>query len=119
MNGHRERGAAGSLLTAAACLVVTATVLASSVLVQWFLLIRHAEQAAELAALAGVTAAVEGRAPCEAAVAAAARNDAEVWACTVRGTGRRVVVQVSISVSLEPRFPGGPAAIIRVATAGT
>lgn len=119
MNRRGERGAAGSVLVAGACLAVVSVFLAAGVLIQWFALIRDGEQAAELAALAAVAAAVEGESPCAAAAASGTRNGAAVSGCVVRGSGRHVVVEISVLVALEPSFPGGPREARRTATAGT
>ena len=76
-------------------------------------------QAAELAALAGAAAAVEGRSACDAAARAAERNDARVAECVVEAAGRSVVVEVTVATELSPAPPGGPLTVSRRATAGT
>ncbi|AQP43641.1 hypothetical protein [Tessaracoccus flavus] len=114
-----ERGSAGSVLLAA-MLTVIATVLLSGVLViSWFGAVRSADQVAELAALAGASAAVTGEDACRAAAATAGRNGFPVHACVVRGGGSHVVVEVTVAAELEGAFPGAPRRVLRVAAAGT
>ena len=114
-----ERGATGSMLAIGICLTLTTVFLVGAVLINWFTLARGAEQAAELAALAGASAAVQGEDPCGAAAAAARRNHAALAACEVRGSGAHVVVEVRISTPLRPTLPVGPSSLTRVATAGS
>lgn len=104
---------------AMACLGVTAAFAVASVLIQWFLVVRHAEHVAELAALAGAGAAIAGEPPCRAAEEAADRNGSPVISCVVRGEGRRVVVEIGVDAVLEPRLPGAPPTLRRTAAAGT
>lgn len=122
MNRPRnQRGSAGAVLVVGIGLSVVAVFYASVLLIAWFATARHAEQAAELAALAAVGAAVEGLDPCAAAHATAARNEAAVASCTVLGEGRHVVVEVSIVVTPEPSttLPGVPTQIRRSASAAS
>lgn len=114
-----ERGVAGGLLTLGICLAVLVVSLAATTVVAWVGQARHAQQAADLAALAGATAAVEGRSACDAAARAAARNDARVADCAVRTAGRSVVVEIAVSEDLAPSPPWGSVAVTRRATAGT
>lgn len=107
------------MLVAGLCLVLVSTFMAAAVLIQWFFIARRAEQSAELAALAAVSAAVSGRLPCRAAAEAAARNEADLAVCDVRGGGRSIVVEVGIRARLEPPLPGLPGELVRSATAGT
>ena len=96
-----DRGMAGGLLTVGVCLVVLVVSVAATTVVAWVAQVRHVQQAAELAALAGATAAVEGRAACDAAEGAARRNDARVAECRVTESGRAVVVQVTAEADLS------------------
>ncbi|MHA6512687.1 Rv3654c family TadE-like protein [Tessaracoccus sp. Z1128] len=114
-----QRGAAGSALVAGVCLVLVSVFMAGAVLIQWFYLARRAEHTAELAALAAVSATVEGSSACGAAGEAARRNHGTVTGCEVAVSGRAVVVQVTVGVPLEPRVPWGPSRLTRSATAGT
>lgn len=107
------------MLVVGICLAVTAVFLGAAVLINWFTQARAAEQAAELAALAAVSASVDGGAPCAAAAHTAARNGASVAGCEVRGEGRHVVVEVAVLARLSPQLPGAPTEVRRVATAGT
>lgn len=114
-----ERGSAGSLLLVGVCGAVFATILAGCLLIGWLAVARHAQQAAELAALAGVGAAVAGEDPCSAASVAAQRNDAEVAGCEVRGGAPHVVVEVEVAAELPDTIPGVPNSLTRRAAAGT
>ena len=112
-----ERGV-GTVLTLGLSLALIVLTGASAVLVGWFAAIRHAEQAAELAALAGSSAALAGADPCDAVEKTARENDASAQHCIVRGNVPDVVVEVGIIVALEPRVPGAPEKVVRFATAG-
>ncbi|MBK7822557.1 MAG: hypothetical protein IPJ61_16225 [Tessaracoccus sp.] len=114
-----ERGVAGGLLTLGMCLAVLVVSLTASTVVVWVGQARHAQQAADLAALAGATAAVEGGSACDAAAHAAERNDAWVANCAVKWAGRSVVVEIAVVEHLIPVPPWGPATVTRRATAGT
>ena len=57
-----------------------------------------AQGAADLAALAGATAQLAGREACSEATRSAARNGAEVTACTVAGDEVEVVVTVDVEI---------------------
>lgn len=113
-----ERGV-GTVLTAgiALCLVVVAG--GACLCIGWFSIIRQAERVAESAALAGASAAVDGRDPCQAAREAARRNNDRVSRCLVRGTAPDVVVEVGVIAQLRPEFDFMPSAIERRATAAT
>ncbi|MHA6508629.1 Rv3654c family TadE-like protein [Tessaracoccus sp. Y1736] len=99
--------------------MLVSTFMGAAVLIQWFFIARRAEHSAELAALAAVSAAVSGRLPCPAAEEAAARNQADLAVCHVRGEGRSIVVEVGIRAVLRPSLPGLPGELVRSATAGT
>lgn len=114
-----ERGSAGVLLVTGAAFAIAGVFFVACVFIGWFASIRKAESAAELAALAGVTASVGGEDPCAAAHDAASRNDATVAGCEVRGEGGNVVVEISVTTELTPRLWAGPKSIRRYATAGT
>ncbi len=114
-----QRGAAGSVLVAALCLILVSAFMVAAVLIQWFFIARRAEQVAEISALAAVGASVRGDSPCPAAADAAGRNAASVVGCDVRGSGRSVVVEVVVRAPLEPQLGWGPSEVLRAATAGT
>lgn len=114
-----QRGAAGSVLVAALCLILVSAFMVAAVLIQWFFIARRAEQVAEISALAAVGASVRGDSPCPAAADAAGRNAASVVGCDVRGSGRSVVVDVVVRAPLEPQLGWGPSEVLRAATAGT
>ncbi|GAA4890796.1 hypothetical protein GCM10025789_04240 [Tessaracoccus lubricantis] len=119
MRRRDERGSVGVLVSTGMCVALMAAFTVGAVLIAWFSAARQAEQAAELAALAAVSASVGGTDPCAAAGVAAGHNGVGVGGCEVRGGGRHVVVEVTVEVPLLPRFPGGPIALRRSATAGT
>lgn len=97
-----------------------ATVFHSSALViHWFAVARQAQQAAELAALAGAGAAVEGRTPCEAAASVAVRNEVRMVQCLIRGQGRSVVVEITVEERVTSVVPGAPDVVRRSATAAS
>ncbi|QXT62451.1 hypothetical protein [Tessaracoccus palaemonis] len=107
------------MLVVGACAGVLAVTLAACVLIGWFAVARKAQQTAELAALAGVSAAVRGGDSCLAAAATAGRNAATMTGCDVRGTAPWVVVEVEVSARLVGTIPGAPERVARRATAGT
>lgn len=74
---------------------------------------RSAQSAADLAALAGAAAVVEGTEPCQAATRVAVANDARLTACTV--TARVVTVEVTVA---GPRWLGQPHDLTARARAG-
>lgn len=94
-------------------------ILASCILIGWFGVSREAEQAAEMGALAGVSAAVGGGDACEGAATAVRRNGAELESCRVSGEGLRVVVEVAVTATLIGNLPGAPRTVTRRATAGS
>jgi secretion/DNA translocation related TadE-like protein len=116
---RRDERGAGTVLTIGIAAALFAVACAVAVLVGWFASIRHAEQVAELAALAGASAAVQGESPCEGAESAAGHNHTALTRCVVRGTGADVVVEVGVTVELVPTLRFGPERVERVATAGT
>ena len=67
----KDHGAAGSLLIVGVCLSAVLAFLASAVLIDWFAVARRAEQAAELAALAAISAELRGESGCLAAASTA------------------------------------------------
>ena len=87
IRGRDERGSAGGLLTVGICLVVLVMSLAATTIVVWVAQARHAQQAAELAALAGASAAVEGR----PAVAVVDQREVDLDVGGVLGVGRGAV----------------------------
>ncbi|HMR49590.1 MAG TPA: flp pilus-assembly TadE/G-like family protein [Arachnia sp.] len=114
-----ERGA-GSVLVAGVCAALAATLFASAILIGWFAQSRRAELTAELAAVAGVGAAVEGADACAAARRVADANGGSLASCRVLGLSPDVVVATEVVARLHPALPlGGPDEVRRAATAGT
>lgn len=118
MRPRDERGG-GAVLTLGIVLVLFVAIAVATVLVGWFAAVRHAEQVAEVAALAGASSAARGDSPCAGAEHAAEQNGAELSRCDVRGDVPDVVVEVGVSVRLVPALGLAPERIERVATAGT
>lgn len=118
MQRRDERGV-GTVLTAGVCGVLLVVTWAASVLVGWVGQASAAQDAADLAALGGAGARVEGTQPCEAAGRVAQRNGALMVDCRVRGDGRSFVVDVRVEVMLSPRVPGAPERVVGAASAGT
>lgn len=116
---RRDERGVGTIVTMGIALVLITVAGFGAVLVTWFSLLRDGEHAAELAALAGASAAVRGEGPCDVARDVARENAHDVARCEVRGEGADVVVEVAIAVALEPSLPGAPRGVLRVATAGT
>lgn len=116
---HDERGSAGAVLTVGMGLAVATVFCVAALLIHWFAVARQAEQAAELAALGGAGAAVDGQPPCSAAERVAVANGSRVVACVVHGTGRDVVVEISVAAAVESSLPGVPAEVVRSATASS
>lgn len=114
-----ERGSAGALMVTGMCLALLVAFTFAMVLVAWLAAARQAEQAAELAALAGASASVQGGQACAAAQESARRNGVAVHECLVRGGGRHVIVEITVEAPLEPALPGAPPSFRRSATAGT
>jgi len=118
-SGRGQRGSAGALLAVGIALCAASVAFVAAVLISWFAQARQAEQVAELAALAAVGAAVSGGDPCGAAGATAGNNAAELVGCEVRGSGRHVVVEVTVRARLPGTLPGAPGEVIRGATAAS
>ncbi|WP_296138676.1 Rv3654c family TadE-like protein [uncultured Tessaracoccus sp.] len=116
---RRDERGVGTVLTAGIAVVMLVVASVVVLCVGWFATIRRAEQVAEFAALAGASAAVDGREACDAARAAARRNHTAVSRCVVRGTGADVVVEVGVRATLTPRLPGMPEQVQRLASAAT
>lgn len=114
-----ERGSVGVLITMGMALSVFIGFTFGGVFIAWFSAARQAEQAAELSALAAVSASVRGDEPCRAAGSTARLNGVQVSGCEVRGGGRHVVVEVTVEAPLEPALPGAPRTFHRSATAGS
>lgn len=107
-----SRGAATVLVTA--CLGVVLVVgCALAVVAAMFSAHRSAQAAADLAALAGATAAQRGAEPCTAADATAVDNGARLLRCTVVGDDVTVEVEVP-----GPRWLGQPHDMSAAARAG-
>ena len=108
------------MLVAGVCAALAATLFVSAILIGWFAQARRAELTAELAAVAGVGAAVEGSDACSAAERVARANRGDLASCRVLGTSPDVVVTAEVVTRLRPVLPiGGPDEIRRAATAGT
>ncbi|MDF1487679.1 Rv3654c family TadE-like protein [Tessaracoccus caeni] len=119
MSRASERGA-GSMLVVGVCAALGAVMFMATILISWFAQIRHAEQAAELAALGAVAAAVRGDDPCPAGEEVARANQVTLSGCRVLGVAPDVVVIAEVSVDLQPAaelWPGGE--LVRQATAGS
>lgn len=114
---HDERGS-GTMLTVGMCLVLLVVAWATAVAVAWLGAARSAQSAADLAALAGVAAVVEGHDACVAAGQVAQANHARLDACRSLSSGPVSVVEVTVTRRLEPAMPSGPERIARSATAG-
>ena len=112
-----ERGS-GSMLTV--CIVLLACLMAYGVVVYvaWLGCVHRAQSAADMAALAGAHAMAVNKDACGEARRIARENAAEVTECsTQRGIGE-YVVDVTVTVPLEPSLPGAPTKITESATAG-
>ena len=99
-----DRGAATMFAAALAVVLVMAATVA--VLVAMAVLAGHrARAAADLAALAGATAAAGGLDACRTAQAVAEANGATVTACDLAGTPASFVVSVTVAVPTGLRDP--------------
>ena len=78
-----------------------------------------AQDAADLAALAGASAMTRAEDPCSAAAFAAQHNDGVLSGCVARAEGSSFVVEVRVTAKLHPVIPGGQATVQRTAAAGT
>ncbi|WP_407568191.1 hypothetical protein QK900_13770 [Arsenicicoccus dermatophilus] len=92
--GADERGS-GSVLGLATCAVLLVLVVAALTLVPAVLAAHRARGAADLAAVAGATAAARGGDPCMVARAVGARADAQLAGC--RAVGPDVTVEMSVA----------------------
>ena len=88
------------------------------VVVGWLGCVHQARAAADLAALAGANARVEGGSPCDVAGDTAARNGGNLISCSINGGYRSFVVKVSVGVALRPGLAAGPRSVAAVAAAG-
>ena len=113
-----ERGV-GTVLTAGIAAVTAVVAGASCLCITWFSTIRQAERVAEVAALAGASAAVRGDDPCAASKQAALRNGGALSRCVVRGEGPNVVVETGVVAHMQPHLGIVPEHIERLATAAT
>ncbi|MGV8845077.1 Rv3654c family TadE-like protein [Tessaracoccus sp.] len=118
MRRRIERGV-GTVLTAGVCAVLLMVAWTASVLVGWVGQASAAQDAADLASLAGAGAWAEKGRPCEAAGRVAQRNGAVMVACSVSGDPRSFVVEIRVEVMLRPHVPGAPEHVVRTASAGT
>lgn len=85
----------------------------------WLLQVSKAQDAADLAALAGASAMAGAQEPCRAAAQAAQRNGVVLSGCVLRSEGNSFVVEVHVTARLHPVLPDGQAAVQRSAAAGT
>ena len=109
---HRDQRGAATVTALALVAVLGAVAVVLAVGAGLFVEHRRAQAAADLAALAGAGAVVEGDA-CAAATETAGRNGAELTSCEVLDRDVRVVVAVRRS------YPGGWEAVVEgVARAG-
>lgn len=113
-----ERGV-GTVLTAGVCALLLVVASSASVVVVWVSQVSSAQNAADLAALAGAGAQAEGGDACAAAGGAAVRNEAHLLGCRVLGDDWSFVVEVRVGKELHPRLPGAPVDVERQASAGT
>lgn len=113
-----ERGG-GTILTLALCLGLLAVATAAAVVVNWVGTARAAQNAADLAALAGAAARAEGADACRAAAHAAEENAGHLITCRVAGDWHAFAVHVAVAKELSPVVPGMPAEVAKGATAGT
>lgn len=113
-----ERGA-GTLLTVAVCVMVTAVAWAVVVGVSWIGAARSAQSAADLSALAGASALLEGEGGCDAADAVARKNDVRLLTCSTFGSGHHVVVELTVERVLRPAYPPLATTVRRSSTAGS
>lgn len=113
---HDERGAGSVLIVILmAFLVMVAT--AAMVVAGWVGAQRKAQEAADLAALAGAAAYQSGAEPCEAAESAARNNGSELTACEFRGHAESFVIEVKVERSVDT-LPGMPDFVTGEAAAG-
>lgn len=118
-----ERGA-GTVLVAGVMVLVLCCLAVALWLTSWLACAQRAQQAADLAALAGARAHGEqvGSAPgaeCAAAKDFAARNGARLSGCTVQGGAQQFLVRVEVAVELYPKVSGGARQVLRSAVAGS
>lgn len=113
-----ERGS-GTVLTAGIAFALMAVAVGAWIVVAWLGQAARAQDAADLAALAGAGALAQALDPCPAAVTAAQRNEATLVGCEVKGDSRAFVVEVRVRVALTPTLPAGPREVVRRAAAGT
>lgn len=118
MSGQRG---SGTVLTAVVLMAILVVGWAGVVAAGWMGQVRHARQAADLAALAGAQARVASRDACGAARRVARDNDAQLTRCTVRGDLRDVVVEVEVKSRLRPHVAvaGAPRWAVGRATAAS
>lgn len=107
------------MLTAAVCALLLVVAWSASVVVLWVSQVSAAQNAADLAALAGAGAQAGGADACAAASGAADRNGTRLLECRLLGDEWSFVVEVRVGRELRPRFPGAPKDIAREASAGT
>ena len=112
-----DRGA-GTVLTALGMVAILAATAVGVWIASWVDAVHQARHAADLAALAGASAQVEGRDPCVAAERTAVANRGAVTTCSVRGSPQAFSVRVRVVVPLTPRVPGGPTVVGADAVAG-
>lgn len=114
-----ERGS-GSVLVAAAAVLMVAVTWLSVCLVGWLASVQRAADIADLAALAGARAQTASRDACAAARETARANGALSASCSVDATAVDFVVEVTATVEARPglRMGGAPESVSRSAKAG-
>ncbi|MFT8394831.1 Rv3654c family TadE-like protein [Propionibacterium sp.] len=114
---HDERGA-GSALAAAVIVFIGATAFWAVLLSAWSGSIHAARSAADMAALSAAHAHLIQHEPCEDAGRVAARNGATMGSCHLRLGADGFVVEVTVTVPLNPRMPGAPESVRAMSSAG-
>ncbi len=116
---RRDEHGGGTVLTAGVCASLVVVAWCSCALVAWLGQISSAQDAADFAALAAAGAQARGQDPCVAARTAASHNRSDLIGCSVQGDHRSFVVEVRVARVLEPRVPGAPPRVERIASAGS
>lgn len=107
------------MLVIGICVTLLAAGWAIVTTVSWIGGTRAAQATADVVALAGASALMEGLDGCAAARDAASRNTARVVDCQVFGSPPHVVVEVTVEQELRPALPGLRLTARRDATAGS
>ena len=115
--GHDERGS-GTLLVVGVMAVVGVVAAAATLAAAYLVAGHQARAAADLAALSGAAAYVQGRPPCPVARQLARANGARLAGCDRVGDEVDFVVSVSVTVDVGLRVPGLPRVLTGRAHAG-